>query len=80
MIQSGGPFGLLEAAFRTGIVVSKREEPMLVTNTTNYLANKKVNELKKKFTRTSCSQLTLKNNEIKDIKNVIKSLESSGIL
>ena len=53
---------------------------MLVKNTTNYLANKKVNELKKKFTRTSCSQLTLKNNEIKDIKNVIKSLESSGIL
>ena len=49
------------------------------TATQNYI-NKGISEINKKFTSIKGPGITLKNNKIKDIMKVIKSLENRGIL
>ena len=54
--------------------------PELTKDATRYFVNKRISKLKKDFTLSECSVITLKNNEIKDIMKVIKSLGKRGIL
>ena len=52
----------------------------LAEKATEYCINKGICELNKKFTSSKGSRITLRNNEIKDITRIIKSLENRGIL
>ena len=54
--------------------------PELARKATEYYINKGINELNKTFTSSKDSWITLKNNKIKDILKVIKSLENREIL
>ena len=91
-IQSGGFLGDLIAGIpqlmylvgkevlKKGISVGKDAALMLAGKATEYYANKKINEVNKKFISSKSSGITLTNNEIKDIIKVIKSLKNRGIL
>ena len=88
MMQSGGILGDLIVAipqviFLTGKDSLKKDVSLalkLARKATEYYINKGINELNKKFTISKCLEITLTNNEIKDIMKVIKSLENRGIL
>ena len=61
--------------------VVKRGAPILAKTATKYFVNKGINMINKRFTQIEGSGIRLRNNEIKDIVNVIKrSLENKGIL
>ena len=91
MIQSGGIIGGLIAAtpkvmFLTGKEVLKKGISLvpklalkLAGKATEYYIKKGINELTKKFTSSKRSGITLTNNEVKDIMEVIKALENRRI-
>ena len=54
--------------------------PELVNYATKYLVNKEMERFKNHFTLCEASGITLTNDKIKDIIEVIKSLENRGIL
>ena len=85
MIQSGEILGELllalpYAAIKAGTQELIKRAPELTRNATRYFVNKGINRLKKDFKWIKGSGIALKNNETKDIMNVIKSLENRGIL
>ena len=60
--------------------VVKRDAPILAKTATKYFVNKGINMINKRFTQIEGSGIRLRNNEIKDIVNVIKrSLERNFI-
>ena len=60
--------------------VVKRGAPILAKTSTKYFVNKGINMINKRFTQIEGSGKRLRNNEIKDIVNVIKrSLERNFI-
>ena len=84
MIQSRGILGELLVVSYEALSAETQElikrAPELTKDATRYFVNKGINKLKKDFTLSECSVITLRNNEIKDIMKVIKSLEKRGIL
>ena len=61
-------------------IISTKLAPKLAEKATEYYINKGIKELNQKFASSKSSEITLTNNEIKDIMRVIKSLENRGIL
>ena len=90
MIQSGGIFGNLTATvpqvnFLTGKEVIKKVYHQHQNQPQNQLKKQQnimliLNELKKQFTSSKGSGITLTNNEIKNVTKVIKSFENRSIL
>ena len=56
-----------------------KRPPEITRGLIRYFVNKKLNKISKKSASSKSSGITLTNNEIKDIKKVIKSSESRGI-
>ena len=84
-MQSGGTLpellgGIPYIFAKEGTKQLMKRAPEITIGLTRYFVNKKISELDKKFTSSKGSEITLANDEIKDIMKVIKSLENRGIL
>ena len=92
MIQSGGILPELITAIqqarslagkvflKKGILLAGKFAPKLAEKATKYHIIKGINELNKSFTSSKGPGKTLAINEIKNVLEVIKSLENRGIL
>ena len=85
IVRSGEILGeLLVASPYTALKVETQElikrAPELTKDATRYFVNKEINRLKKDFTSSEGSRITLTNNKVKNIIKVIKSLENKGVL
>ena len=83
-MQSGGtlaelPVGIPYVFAKEGSKQLIKRPPEITRGLTRYFVNKKLNKISKKFASSKSSGITLTNNEVKDIKRVIKSSENKRI-